>query len=98
MHFHVGVNVPGYMPDSDVATFETKRDAIAYLVDLKYDWLDRHAETLAGTGERDRIRFTGDARRDQGYQVEYLDRPHHLGYVLWLVDCVETDCEGEDSW
>lgn len=91
-HFHVGMNVPGYMPESDIDIAETKSDAIALLVERKRSILEDHY-TLGD--DSDSIRVAGDARRDLGYFVTYPDRRYHLGLVIWATECHETDCESE---
>ena len=40
MHYHVCENTPGYLPDSDPATFTSKRDAMAYARSLASELRD----------------------------------------------------------
>lgn len=99
VHFHVGQNVPGYMPESDVDFASTKEEAIQLLVERKRQWLDDgwtiDDPVLKG---RNRYAITGSARDDLMYWVEdRLGGPHHLGFVIWVQTCTFPECLEEEG-
>lgn len=80
-HYHVGHNMPGYLPEADVAYSPTKTFAIALLVEEKRRVLDSDYE-----GE---YRFEGSASTDLGY---YLYRSGELVEVYWANPCTDETC------
>lgn len=84
-HYHVGSNIAGYMPDSDVYTLRTKRDAIsASLADAR-----RHVE--------DSYQFEDDKpARMHGSQGDYwIDDGRSLDTHYWI--SLRCDCEEGES-
>lgn len=89
-HYHVGSNMVGYMPDSDVFTVRTKRDAIAGMrEDVAHYWASFDSED-------DRPYKSG--RVSDGDIYVYRDRePTTLPIHFWVSDPCECD-EGEQEW
>ena len=78
--YHVIENTPGYMPESEPAHFNNKRDAQAYMAEL--------ARELRADG----YHVSGNQRT--GYYAERSRAD--LGRVIALWDCEEDACqEGE---
>lgn len=95
-HYHVGMNVPGYLPEGEVLLALSKLDAIDMLRERKEQLLEDHA-TLGD--EADQITVAGDARKDMGYLVSYPERRHHLGLSIWAIACWSSDCtEEQETW
>lgn len=70
-HYHVGHNMPGYLPESDVDIARTKGEAIELLKGRKRMFLDHDYE-----GE---LRVYGNAR-DLYYDTNF-------GIVIWADEC-----------
>ena len=85
-HWHVGHNMPGYLPESDVHTVRTKTEAVATLIGDKEFVLNGDYEGV--------LRFHGNARTDLGYWMEDTSQ-HHLGINYWADEC--TCEEGEET-
>lgn len=94
-HYHVGQNIPGYLPESDVDIAYSKEEAVAMLIDRKNMLLDDHAML----GEHaDRIVVSGNAREDLGYMVDYPDRRYSLGLSIWADVCHDEHEDDEGGW
>lgn len=82
-HYHVVVNTPGYLPESDPITVRTRREAEAAAVwearDLREIGYQVHGSARANT-------LTAELS------------PTDLGYVIDIIGpCTDTACE-ERSW
>jgi hypothetical protein len=78
-HFVVVNNTPGYLPEEDdPATFDTRKEAIAYLVDE----VARYCQHLEEVDELFRVNWSDDM--DEAL-VEHLDREHDLGRVFEIL-------------
>jgi hypothetical protein len=95
-HYHVGQNIPGYLPESDVHVVETKRAAVALLVDTKRDILDNDIG-FHDSPPRATLRAYGNARRDMGYHIEDTTKIFDLGLNLWADVCWESDCHNVED-
>lgn len=82
-HYHVGHNMPGYLPESDVYYAPTKTFAVAILKEEKRHVLDSDYE-----GE---LTFEGDAVKDMGYNMY---RNGELREVFWISQCSDESCAG----
>ena len=93
-HYHVGANIPGYLPEGEIYLCRTKEEAIALLKEEKERTLDSDAIFALEEGGRGR-RFEGNAREDLSYY--YVDRndPHDLGIYFWAMECLEEECQRE---
>lgn len=80
-HYHVGHNMPGYLPESEVSFAPTKTYAVELLKSEKEHWLASDME-----GE---YRFEGNAAQDLGYWVY---RDGDLAQVFWAQSCHDTQC------
>ena len=98
MHYHVGHNMAGYMPESDVYTHRTLRQArSASLSDLKFDmeqaWDTYHGYTAAERRDMGIKRPTYDGRSGD-YWTDFGEGRATFHY--WVSD--PCDCtEGEDE-
>jgi hypothetical protein len=72
--YSVVENTPGYMPDSDPATFHTRSEATAYAVSLVNEYR-----------EDSMSRVTGSAK-EGSWQIEDLAAISDLGRVIEVVD------------
>ena len=91
-HYHVGSNTPGYLPEADVYTVSTKRDAMNALA---YD-VKRYIESEWDLPRGQRRTGKGSVKSGD----VYFDRPgdaHDLGLHFWWTQCAETDCELSDD-
>lgn len=80
-HWHVIENTPGYLPDSDPATFASLEDAMNYAADL--------AEELKEDG------YQVDDEGDGNYYAERDARD--LGRVIETMECDESECLNEEE-
>lgn len=80
-HYHVGHNMPGYLPDGPVYFAPTKTFAIELLREEKRHVLD--------TDDTHELRFEGNAVTDLGYRV-YLDG--ELTHLFWADPCTDQTC------
>lgn len=78
--YHVIENTPGYMPDSEPAHFNNKRDAQAYMAAL--------ARELRADG----YHVSGNQR--SGYYAE--QDASDLGRVIEMWPCEEEECQEDD--
>jgi hypothetical protein len=95
-HYHVGSNVEGYMPESDVYTVSSLRAAISASredaqrhVDEAYYWQISPAERKASGEPKPYMR---------GSKGEYwVNDGRSLDFHYWVSDaCTCDDAEGED--
>lgn len=92
LHYHVGSNTPGYLPEGDVYTVSTKRDAISALA----DHVKRYRESEYDLPRSQRRTGKGSAASGD----VYFDRPgdaYDLGLHFWWTACTEDDCESSDD-
>lgn len=83
MHYHVGENQPGYLPEGDIDTATTVRDRDALMVARAW----RYRDDVEG-------RYRVEGNRRDGYDVSDRDASsHHLGTVIWWMECGELECE-----
>ena len=80
-HYHVVENTPGYLPDSEPATFTSRRDAGSYALSL--------ARELRSDG------YHVSGTRETGYYAERDSSD--LGRVIEISDCYESDCGEEEA-
>lgn len=80
-HYHAGMNVPGYLPDSDVLTFETKDDAIAYADALRANLEDDGDYPYACEGG------------DGDYLCYRTGVVAAMALHIWVDECDDDDCE-----
>ncbi len=105
LHYHVGHNTPGYLPESDVSYTEDAAQAKAILIsDLDYagDFYFDIGETPDERGIADEYSAAMEdlnlASVENGWDV-YLPTStseHDLGCHYWITACLE-DCEDEDA-
>lgn len=85
-HWHVVENTPGYLPESDPATFDTEQEARDYAKSLADEFR-----------EEARYRKPGAIRSD-GFGGYVIGEPNSgdLGRVIEVMVCEEQSCiEGE---
>ncbi len=86
-HYHIGSNIPGYLPDSDVYAVNTKRDATAAVADE----VRRYRESEWDLPRSQRRTGHGSARN--GYvKFKRTGDPYDLGIVFWWSAC-QDDCD-----
>ena len=98
-HWHVGQNIPGYLPESDVDYCATKAEAIRDLKERKNQWVEAgwQLSDLPDLNGQNQYAIEGNAQTDLGYWItDRLGGWHHLGYVIWAIECNDEDCEDED--
>lgn len=80
----VGSNMPGYMPDSDVAHYGNFRDALAsYADDVNRAIEDSH-ETESDQYKAEKRQFAGQLRAIRKHR-KAIEAQFHVGaYVYWL--------------
>ena len=91
-HYHVGSNVPGYLPEGDTYTVSSKKAAAAAVADEVRRY--RESEWDLPRNER----RTGHGNSNDGYV--HFKRPgdvYDLGISFWWQQCQETDCESDDD-
>jgi hypothetical protein len=109
LHYHVGHNTPGYLPESDVSyceSAESAKDTLIY--DLDYAWDSYYArgetpdEQCSNGSIADEYSAAMEdlklASVENGWDV-YLPTStseHDLGCHYWIDACLE-DCEDEDA-
>ena len=99
-HYHIGQNIPGYMPMSDPYIVTTKRDAVAALIDEKERVLDSDMG-FHDSPPRATLHCVGNARRDLSLFISDDSMIHDLGLSLWADVCTDTreDCyEGYEGF
>ena len=75
-HYHVIENTPGYLPESEPATFTNKREAGQYAYSL--------ARELREAG------YSVSGNQSDGYYGEM--HSNDLGRVIEITECQESDC------
>jgi hypothetical protein len=88
-HYHVVVNMAGYMPDTEPGLYQTKRDAqdaaLWHAEDFRNDIADGEGDTRTVRGNK----------RD-GYVIDDSANPYHLPTYISINECYESDCGEED--
>jgi hypothetical protein len=88
-HYHVGQNIPGYLPmDDDPPMFTDRRSAVRYASERARELVEDDRE-----GDPEYARNRRKSGSDGDYYV--VGDGHDLGIHVWTVDCAETDCEAE---
>lgn len=85
-HYHVGRNMPGYLPESDVYTTTSKCDAARMVAaDARETW-----EQIASSSDRP----YRQGRASEGYViVGNRDSISGREIAHWYESCRELDCE-----
>ena len=109
-HFHAGHDLPGYLPESEPATFATFQDAKSDML-----WtLNRHADNIASwTDEHDCDdvpcpTYGDDCGHDKASTLSLAAEGLNLdngpewsdvvaGQSYWIVECSESDCAPDDE-
>lgn len=82
-HYHIGHNMPGYLPESGVDTATTITDRRALMVS-RAGWF---RDDMEGA-------YLVEGNRDDGYWVTYRDDPESAwSLVIWWMECYENKCE-----
>lgn len=84
-HYHVGMNIPGYLPDGDVEVYTRRKDAERRAAEMKRQVLEDNWEP-----EVDRWVASGSARSGDIW-LERPDVTYDLGLHIWIHPC-EDDC------
>jgi hypothetical protein len=104
-HFHAGQNMPGYLPESDVATFGSFGDAKRFMIVE----LDRAGDSIFEAGETEEERGIADeysaameelnleAGPEWGVILPSSTSEHDLGLSFWINACDELECEIPDE-
>ena len=85
-HYHVGHNMPGYLPESDVFYASDLATAKAYMIaDLLHeaDYDENYGDELAGLAED--VNLAGPSGWD--------DQVGNLAW--WITPCADEDCADE---
>lgn len=80
-HYHQGQNIPGYLPESDVYTFGSKRAANASALSAAR-WLRDDGYAVFGS--------QGDYMAMRRPASDY-----DLGIHIWVSECIDSDCEND---
>ncbi len=89
-HYHVGSNVPGYLPEGDVYMVASKREARAAVASDVRRYRDEEADLPRAQ------RRTGHGSARDGYvKFERPGDAYDLGLIFWWQRC-QDDCS-EDS-
>lgn len=101
IHYHVGHNVPGYLPMDDEPPFpyESFADAKAALIeDIKFaegcEDDEDAAENFCAAAEVVNLWSGPDS-------IVIDDRPgspHSLGVAYWIIECESWECEPEEDY
>jgi hypothetical protein len=102
--WHVGKNVPGYLPESDVTHTETWREALEALrdeidrdADGLFDFLPQeHLEEYDGAMAEIREILKGkDEEEGDGmyYHLPSSSSDRDLGISYWVEPCTEAECQ-----
>lgn len=90
-HYHVGSNVPGYLPEGDIYTVSSKKEAAAAVaIDVR-----EYRDSQWDLPRQDRRVGHGSAR--DGYV--HFERPgdsYDLGISFWWKAC-QDDCSEESD-
>jgi len=103
-HYHATVNMPGYLPEGDIAIFGTAEGAWLYL----FDELERDWEAAAdGSDESDDVnaRYLEVDTAMHNHDTDlpgtvYLEGPTatHLGWAYSVSECSFKDCTETADW
>jgi len=96
-HYHVGHNMAGYMPESDVYTYRTLREAIsASLSDRKFD-MDSAWDAYLSLTSAERKQYGVTKPRASGSRGQYwVNFDGRADYHYWVSDACTCD-EGEQE-
>lgn len=96
-HYHVGSNMVGYMPESDVYTVTSKAAAARAVAEDARQSLYAYQDNLGpDSGPEDRPYKAGNARDGDVYVCR--DRqPTTLEIHFWWTPCREPDCRDEED-
>ena len=83
VHYHVGENTPGCLPEADPATFREKGAAEA------------HARSLAGQLREAGYHVPGNAR--DGFQARHNGTLSGAGRCIWIQECSDPSCKLDDT-
>lgn len=82
-HYHQGQNTPGYLPESDVYAFTSRRAAVAAAIEAVRELRDDGYIVYGSNG--DYIAHHSPTGSDA--------RKYDLGIHVWVEPCTGTDCE-----
>jgi len=94
-HYHVGYNVPGYIPEMDVYVVTSKRDAISAVADEARRLNDDTCMNDAHNGRH------GPYIKRGGNGDIWLEARGCAGsgadYHVWYQPCADADCDTNDD-
>jgi hypothetical protein len=89
----VGINIVGYMPESDLAIFDTRREAVAYASGEAKRIRDNYNECLTYGAVGVTMQRTYPCTkvgRDGDYYIDNAD-PYHLATHVWVDQISDED-------
>jgi hypothetical protein len=89
-HYHVVINLAGYMPDSEPNYCTTLTDARNVAQSHADDFRNFIAD-----GEGDTHTVLGNKR--EGYVIDDPANPYHLPTYISINECYESDCADVES-
>lgn len=92
-HYHVGSNTPGYLPEGDVYTVTSKREAISAVAEEARRYRDEEYDL-----PRSQRRVGRGSARDGGVYFERPGDPYDLGIHFWWAVCDVPDCPEDDAY
>lgn len=110
IHFHSGVNTPGYLPEGDLGWHDTAEEAWRSLAEeIERAWDSEYAavdEVDEEAAREERLAIDArylDAHTTAGQLAEesrvYVDGPTctHLGWVYWVTECSTEGCDEDGT-
>lgn len=101
-HYHVGKNIPGYLPESDVDIASDADEAKRLLIAE----IDSFGDSLFEIGEKDLADASSSEMQDlnltdvtDGYSttLRTSSSEHDLGMAFWINPCDEEGCDEDDD-
>lgn len=90
-HYHVGANTPGYLPEGDVYTVSTKKEAQKALAQSVREYREQQYDLPL------RQRRTARGQALEGYvHMQNANDPFDLGIAFWWNECTD-DCEQDGA-
>jgi hypothetical protein len=88
-HFHIGENIPGYLPSHGPYVVDTESEAQAIVAQAVKDYLDEEADLPAAD------RRLPESGGDGLIVMQRPGDPTDQGYAYWWSRCDLADCTAE---